>query len=193
MTRTVLPKSLSPGLEAVGEIAAEQPRLTPLEKAAFLELICIGSNQHRAAKAIGVTMLQIARERMLDSQFADDLMTAKDMRVEAMEELAIEFATRGNLRDVYHNGLVVGDEVVHGPHNLLQFLLKGNMRDKYGVERTEVRDTTSDAPPVIRNDGDAKRLLAKLRGNALLPPIDVAPLPAKGRISLQADSVDDLL
>jgi hypothetical protein len=114
---------------------------------------------------VGTTIFRVARSRELDPAFLEVEQSAYEARGKALEELAIEFGTQGTLEDVYHQGLVVGEKINYGPHALLQFLLRGHMRDKYGTDRVEqdMRVSTAQPPPLVSRDDDAARLLAQIR------------------------------
>jgi len=171
--KTVLPRALSPKADEVNSTPYnELPRMTERQKTQFLELLIGGASQHRAASQLGIPRLLVVREAHLDEQFAKDLELALEARIDAIEELAIEFATQGTERGVYHMGVLVDTERQYGPHSLLQFLLKANKPEKY-KERTEQTLNVNSAgpPPTVRDDRDAQRLLAKVR-QQLLPVIE---------------------
>lgn len=171
--KTVLPRALSPKADEVNSTPYnELPRMTERQKTQFLELLIGGASQHRAASQLGIPRLLVVREAQLDEQFAKDLELALEARIDAIEELAIEFATQGTEKGVYHMGVLVDTERHYGPHALLQFLLKANRPEKY-KERTEQTLNVNPAgpPPTVRDDRDAQRLLAKVR-QQLLPVIE---------------------
>jgi hypothetical protein len=171
--KTVLPRALSPKADEVNSTPHnELRRMTERQKTRFLELLIGGSSQHRAASQLGIPRLLVVREAQLDEQFAKDLELALEARVDAIEELAIEFATQGTEKGVYHMGVLVDTERQYGPHALLQFLLKANRPEKY-KERTEQTLNVNPAgpPPTVRDDRDAQRLLSKVR-QQLLPVIE---------------------
>jgi hypothetical protein len=177
--KTVLPRALVP-TDVSHDDYDPGARMTPGQKTAYLELLINGASQHMAVKRLGIKRLLVVRETAMDEQFCADLNLALQARVDAIEELAIHFATRGTTEEVYHQGLVVGEKRNYGAHALLQFLLKGNKPERY-KERSEqtLNVQRNEPPPAVRNDSDAQRLLARMR-TELQPAIDAqfTELPA---------------
>lgn len=171
--KTVLPKTLSPKPGDVSNADYDSSqRMEPWQKTAFLEMLIGGASQHRAATQLGIPRLLILREANLDPQFADDLQLALEARVDAIEEVAVEFATRGVEKGVYHQGFQVDTQREYGAHALLQFLLKGNKPERY-KDRSEstLNVQRNEPPPAVRDDRDAQRLLAMMR-DELRPVIE---------------------
>lgn len=186
--KTVLPRALSPAADSVSHDAYDaDARMEPWQKTAFLEMLICGDSQHRAASKLGIPLMRVIRESSLDEQFSKDRALALSARVDALEELAIEFATRGTEEDVYHMGIPVGSKTNFGPHALLQFLLKGNKPERY-KDRTEQTVLVTDTPPpAVRDDRDAKKLLALMHAE-LRPAIEGVCVEVK-----QTDDGSDLV
>lgn len=172
---SMLPRALRPTLEELGIACAEFDRtptvdglLTDHQKWAFLELVAMGHTQHGAASVVCGSYMTVARTRSARPEFNEQLKHALEVREEArrerLEDLLYDRVVNGTVEDVYHNGLVVGEKVNHGPHTLLQFALKALDPDKYKDRSESTMNVNASAPPPqIRNDEDAKRLLAKMQ------------------------------
>lgn len=202
----VVPKRMLPDLSKINPaIYANLPeRMTVEQQARFLDALCNGASQMDAVKAMGIPMLLVWRERHANKEFDDFLgYVIEHARPHALEEIAIAFATRGvehqtvkrtttpvviegrPLRDEMDDPLMVHEETVttgreFGSHTLLQFLLKGQQRDKYGTEHKKLDATvTPGAPPAVRTTDDAQRLLARMK-DELRPVLEGEVLPDDG-------------
>jgi hypothetical protein len=162
-------------------------RMSVEQQHQFLDLLCNGSSQIDAVRSMNIPMLLVWRERHANPEF-DDFMhyVIENARPQALEEIAVSFATQGvewrrearSEKPVLVDGKPVeglsGEQLTtvetsvqmgheYGPHTLLQFLLKGQQRAKYGTEHKQIEANVNTTPPAVRKDEDAKRLLARMR------------------------------
>lgn len=189
-----LPKALTPKLDAASTIPfSESPDvLDDVQRTQFLDLVAQGSTQHRAAATIGVPFWVVGATRRADERFNNMVQAACEIRDlvlgDIVEETLVTQAVDGYTEDVYHQGVVIGERTVYGNNGNAQFLLRGLKRDKYGTDRSEQKLSVQqqEPPPAVRNDQDARRLLAKMQ-QELLPVLD-----GKFEVIKQTD-VEDLL
>lgn len=187
----VVPKRLLPDLSKI-DAARLYPnlpeRMTQAQQAQFLDLLCNGASQLHACQLMGIPMLLVWRERHANPEFEEFLgYVIEHARPHALEEIAIQFATRGipkretkrvtkpvviegvPLKDEMDDPIMMAEEtIVEGnefnAHSLLQFMLRGQQREKYGTDHKKVDATVSPgAPPAVRTSDDAQRLLARMR------------------------------
>jgi hypothetical protein len=209
----VIPKRMLPDLSRIDpSIYPGLPERMPQhQQAQFLDMLCNGASQIHACQTIGIPLLLVWRERHANPEFDDFLAYVIDhARPHALEELAIQFATRGvdyetvkrtsapiyvkgePLLDLVGDPVTVGEETIttgheFGSHTLLQFLLKGQQREKYGTEHSKKDITVSPgAPAAVRTNDDAQRLLLKMK-NELRPVIEGTA------IEVQPDDGSDLV
>lgn len=171
------------------------PVPTAEQRAMFLEAVLRGASVHVAASAAGLPYRSFFHLRLSDEAFAAELEMAKEERATILEEIAIKFAVEGVAHETVKRVSkpveiegepltdVAGDQVTSveetvttgrefGPHSLLQFLLRGQLREKYGTDRREDHLTVNPgAPPAVRTNADAQRLLERMRVE-LRPVID---------------------
>lgn len=200
MSKTVVPEKLLPDLTSLSpELYPGMPeRMSMAQQAQFLDLLCNGASQRHACRVMGIPLLLVQRERRMNPDFADWLQyVLTNARPQALEEIAVEFATRGipkrevrrvqkpvvidgvPLKDEHDEPILVAEETVtegneFNSHALLQFLLKGQQREKYGTEHKKLEANVNTQPVTIRNEKDAQRLLNKVREQLreALPPIE---------------------
>lgn len=168
-------------------LPTEAPEPSPEQRVMFLEAVLRGASLHTAAGAAGLAYTSFFRLKLRDAVFAAELEAAIDLRKLSLEEIAIKYAVEGvpmrETRRTVKPIVVDGDLLesveettlesnTFSPHALLQFLLRGQMREKYGTEHSK-RDlsVTPGAPPALRTNEDAMRVLKKLRED-LRPSIE---------------------
>lgn len=174
-----LPKKLSPKLAQASTVpfSATPDVLDDVQRTQFLDLVAQGDTQHRAASKLGVPFWVVGATRRADERFNEMVQAAVEIRDmvigDMIEETLAKQAVDGYLEEVYHQGIVVGEKRVYGNNGNAQFLLRGLKREKYGTERSEQKLDVQqhEPPPAVRNDNDAKRLLARMK-QELLPVID---------------------
>ncbi len=186
-SRYLPPPSLVPDASTLPVVA---PVPTSAQQVQFLEAVTRGATQHHAAADLDLPLLSFGMLKRSDSQFASALAVAlelrNDARAELLEGVAHEYAVHGVSRD-----RIVGKgdsaQVVQitefNAHALLQFLLKGTMREKYGTEHTKLDANITDAPfsRLPGSEADAKKLLARVDAELrkMLPAIESTAVEVK--------------
>lgn len=172
MTRVVVPKVLRAPI--VGPYSDVPARLTREQCFIICEKIAGGASVRAAAHEAGASFIQYARELVANEEFAADIELAKKLRVDALEEIALEQATVGIDEVLTHQGHISinerGEPVTVKKlvtnNGLLLALLKANNREKF-TERSEViTRTDDDVPTRITSESDREKILAALRARA---------------------------
>lgn len=141
-----------------------RPPLTQNQYDVYLEVLARYCNKERAAVAAGVSRVTFWRLAKGNEEFAEAEALAVRIGVVHLESVLIEQATEGVKKDVYYNGVVVGQQRQFGSNNLLIRLLKAYYPEKYGDRREITSRGAIDKPPIIiKNEVDRKRLLKQLR------------------------------
>lgn len=191
--RTVVPSRMLGDLASMSpELYQGLPERMPVEQQArFLDMLCNGASQHHACSVMGIPLLLVWRERKANPEF-DSWLTyvLENARPQALEEIAVQFATQGIPKretkrvdkpiivEGHHLGNAVEETVTEGnefnSHSLLQFMLRGQQREKYGTTHVESNLNVKREPVTIRDAKDAQRLLAKVNEELrkVLPAID---------------------
>jgi hypothetical protein len=88
-------------------------------------------DMYEACRIVGVSPMFVRTWMKDDKTVADALQEAERVGAMAIESEAIRRAVKGWEKDVYFKGEVVGQEVVYSD-GLMQTLLKGRLRERYG-------------------------------------------------------------
>lgn len=182
MAKTVVPKKLLPDLSRIDPKRYENlpERMSPEQQAHFLDLLCHGADQLHACEVMGIPLLLVWRERHANDEFDQWLeYVTSNARPRALEEIAIRFATRGIpkretkrvTKPIIVEGMHLGDAVEESvtesnefnSHSLLQFLLRGQQREKYGTEHKKLEANVNTQPVALRENEDAKRVLERVK------------------------------
>ncbi|MCA9340321.1 MAG: terminase [Candidatus Saccharibacteria bacterium] len=100
-------------------------------KARFLEVLSETANVTEARKAVGLTARRLFLLKESDPEFSRDWELCFNIGISSLESEAVRRAKDGVPEPVWYKGEEVGS-VQKYSDGLLQFLLKGNMREKYG-------------------------------------------------------------
>ena len=100
-------------------------------KARFLEVLSETANVAEARKAVGLTARRLFLLKESDPEFSRDWELCFNIGISSLESEAVRRAKDGVPEPVWYKGEEVGS-VQKYSDGLLQFLLKGNMREKYG-------------------------------------------------------------
>lgn len=106
---------------------------------AFLLALGATANITRAAKAAKISRETAYQWRAADPDFRKQWETALELGAGALEDVAIDRATKGTLRPVYQGGVKVGT-VREYSDGLLSLLLKAHQPEKFR-ERSDVQLT----------------------------------------------------
>lgn len=118
------PENTPPGVKLL-RLARENREMEEQEKAVFLQKLMEVPNEHRAALAAGVTILQARKAKREDPGFATACEMAKNMAVGFAEEEAFRRAVEGVPKQVWHQGIPVGTEQVYSD-SLMGRILEAN-------------------------------------------------------------------
>jgi hypothetical protein len=144
-----------------------------------------------ACHRLGVTVGWVKRWRKEDPAVAVALDDAMDSGVAGLENEAIRRAVKGTPREIYHKGLVVGEEQVYSDA-LLTLLLKGRRKQVYGT--TDVNVNTSISIQTMSDAEIEQRIAALTAAAALLPPIEGEFVEVMSETAPDPDiSLEDLL
>ncbi len=113
-----------PGVKLL-RLARENRPMDDSSKAVFLEKLAEVPNEHRAALAAGVTILEVRRAKKEDIEFATACEMAKNLAVGFAEEEAFRRAVEGVPKQVWHQGIPVGTEQVYSDQ-LMGRILEAN-------------------------------------------------------------------
>lgn len=144
-----------------------------LEK--YLNTLAETGRVKSSARAAGLDYRTIYFLRKDNALFALAEKEAREAGSEALENEAIEQATVGIEKGVWHQGVLVGTERVIPANPLLQFLLKAQNPARF-MERSEVigRDGGK-VPERITSDDDRAKIIAKLDQRAAARVIEHKP------------------
>ena len=137
----------------------------------FLEVLATSGNITLSAHKVGISRVQAHRTRATNKAFAALWDEAIEESMDLLEAEARRRAAVGVVRNVYHQGKVVGHEK-HYSDTLLIFLLKGGRPEKYrenvnhkhdgnvnvAVQKTEERRLTVE---LVKSDGEVYRIERK--------------------------------
>lgn len=104
--------------------------LTAKKKAEFLAALEEHATVLHACKTVGVSRTCVYKYRQQDEDFALAWADAEERVIERMEREALRRGVDGTERDVYHQGIVVGQERQFSD-TLLIFMLKSKRPEKY--------------------------------------------------------------
>jgi hypothetical protein len=119
----------------------------PLSKArreVFLDAIRSGHTVRRACDIAEITPSWYVRERQRNPEFAAAYDEAKELGVQAIEQVAIDLAL-GKQRPVHYRGEVV-DHVDEYSERMIELLLKARRPELYG-DRQRIDHATPDGRP----------------------------------------------
>lgn len=114
----------------------------------------------QAAKVIDLSRRQAYAMREIDPEFAAEWDAAIEAGTDLLEDVAMRRAVAGSQRNIYHNGVIVGQEVDHHD-TLLIFLLKGRRPEKF-----------RDRFDLSNSDGTLRGFAEAMRHLDIAPAID---------------------
>lgn len=138
-------------------------------KQRFLEVLSETANVVEARKAVGLTARRLFLLRESDSEFARDWDLCFQIGVSSLESEAIRRARDGVEEPVFYKGEEVA-RVLKYSDGLLQFLLKGNMRERYGDRvQADLRTVSIDSERLKALTNEELEALAQIT-EKLVPP-----------------------
>ena len=121
-----------------------------------------GMSVREAARENHVDLLTVMIQRIAHEEFGQAVNDAITIRNGLLEDKAFDLAYHGEETTIEKEHSTT-TRTEYPSANLLQFLLKANFPEKYGVDRKEIRAGPLETPPeVVRNEGDRERLLSKV-------------------------------
>jgi hypothetical protein len=128
--------------------------------------VAAGASLNKAASDNNTSVTRIVRFRFANKAFGEAMNQAIEIRNMLLEDKAFELAYHGQESTVTKgtgDNKIKTTNIDYPGNPLLQFLLKAEQPEKYGVERQDIRTGPLEAPPdIIRSERDRAQITKRI-------------------------------